>query len=396
MMALQQNKPMAVIAYLFLIIAAVDVLTQYTPLNIFGLRLNFVLILLYMLVLPFLARVRFKKSDIVFLCVIVLSLALNYNSYSFSDYEYLKVSSYTLLFIFSYLLIIRLKGVILSAFFIEFIIFFSLANIIGRFYLSEIGAVHDWNYNWSAILFITMLLILYKNSHKLVLIIFPLSFLMLYIGSRGAFLAGFIFSLTLLAGKFGMLPKIKSEILPHLFSLIMIITPFVLIWLVMQNLDDYGRISLGFLGKSGQLSGRELGYALYFDRLSDQGGVVQTLIFGGGAQQLYVISDNENFIDDYAYIYSASLQFILFFGLPIAHWFFVKVGRFIVSLDCGDGFKYALMAFVVILSVSYSVLSLMHFSLGFLILLLGVKIKNPIKSLNRSSISSGAASKNVN
>ena len=46
-------------------------------------------------------------------------------------------------------------------------------------------------------------------------------------------------------------------------------------------------------------------------------------------------------IDDYAHIYSASLQFILFFGLPIAYWFFVKIGRFIVSLDCSDAFKYA-------------------------------------------------------
>ena len=387
MITSHENKIKAIISYIFIIIAAVDVLTQYTPLHVIGLWLHFVMIAFYGLALPFLLRIRFKRSDILFLILCALSLALNFNNYSFSNYEYLRVSFYTLIFLFSYLLLMRLKETVVSVRIIKFLLFISAANIIVRFALNKAGIVIEWNYNWSAILFLVPIIILYRDNNKLIWIGFISSFIVFYIGSRGSFLAVFMFSIVLLFGKMGMLPKIRPKLLPHLFSLIMIIAPFVLIWVVSQSIDQYGHASIDIvstLGKGGSLSGRELAYVFYFDLLRDQGGVLNTLIFGGGTQNLYILSYNDAYMDKYAYIYSASLQFILFFGLPITYWFFWKIGNFIVYLESGYEFKYAVMIFVIIVSNSYGVLSLMHFSLGFLILLLGVKTANSERIFSRS------------
>ena len=80
-----------IIATAFIIIATIDVFTQYTPLNVFGLRLNIILTLIFIFLFNSLLKIKLRIFDIAFLLVITLSMAVNYNNYSYSNFEYLKI-----------------------------------------------------------------------------------------------------------------------------------------------------------------------------------------------------------------------------------------------------------------------------------------------------------------
>ncbi len=357
---------------ILIILISIDVYSQYTPLSIFGNIIKFILVLFFSIYANWLIKIRMRKHDVLLFLFMALSLVLNYNDSYFSVKDYFKVSLYYLIYIFAYFIIMNgvVRQPLLSVLLIKAAFWFSFANAMFRALLSYLEIVPEWNYNWSAFLLVSLYIILRRGRANFLLGLILLSFVALILQSRGVFLAGISYVLIVLLYRINIIKSgFFSGLLPHIFSTLILAVPLAIVLTIEWGLNEQGRLELELIGKSGGLSGRELGYALFFDKLSTLGGISNVLIFGGGATSLYVDA-GVGHIDDYAHIYGAGLQFMLFFGVPLSYLFFWRIGKHIAESRINAESKWALVGYTLIVANAYSALSLMHFSLGFLVLLI--------------------------
>jgi len=262
----KQKIAQNVIPIIFFLISSVDVLTQYSSLSIFGYNLHFFYTFIFFI---FAFCIKIKKNSLYVFIVASILLIVNYRLSVYSEFEFLKMVAYFSIYLFIYVYLVQLTDVKLPPKIILLVLIAALLFFIFRYYL-YVNEKVEYNYNWTLFLLLSCLIILATRRSHLFIGLLILMLLSLVSGARGMFLIAFSVSIVILLPysfyKKTILRNIRLTSL--LFSIAMLIIPILLSIFVSESINADGRIETSYLSKSG-LSGRELGYSLYFDYLSD-------------------------------------------------------------------------------------------------------------------------------